>query len=475
MAKKPNKNPNALTADDYSRRRVFGSEQEYGILVRCKNKGYWDGPDWCSHEECWDLKHEKVHNSFVKNGGRVYLDANHPEYASPEASNPLDAMIYDKAGERIVPREINRKKPRLFKNNTDGNGEFYGSHENYSMKRRDFKEFSGKIAPFLVSRIIFTGSGNINEYSEYEISQRARVTSCLLSQSTTDSRGIINTRDEPLGCGNGPMRLHIISGDGNLSETACYLKYGTMGLVLDLLEDGRISPDIELFNPALDFKRISGDLGLKENYDTRGFDRMTALEIQRYYWRQAKDAYQRRDRMTDDILNRWDSVLSGLAEDPRELGRQVDWVIKKNLIDAYIKKSRKDLEDDAVRNIDLRYHELGEKGLFYVLQDAGLVDRILADEQIEHAAENPPRDTRAWIRGRVVQGKIPGAYIQGWDRIFIRGSNARGRHSFRKCINCIDECTQHGTNNEVWINDPLYEYSEIEHPVVIKDSGRESW
>ena len=41
-------------------------------------------------------------NMILTNGARLYVDHAHPEYSAPEVADPLDAVIWDKAGERVM-------------------------------------------------------------------------------------------------------------------------------------------------------------------------------------------------------------------------------------------------------------------------------------------------------------------------------------------------------------------------------------
>jgi Pup amidohydrolase len=76
-------------------------------------------------------------NVILTNGARLYVDHAHPEYSAPECTNPLSAMIWDKAGERIMARAAEKAAAvpgsapiQLYKNNTDNKGVTYGFHEN---------------------------------------------------------------------------------------------------------------------------------------------------------------------------------------------------------------------------------------------------------------------------------------------------------------------------------------------------------
>src|ERR1700760_1161731 len=81
-------------------------------------------------------------NVILTNGARLYVDHAHPEYSTPECTNPLSAVIWDKAGERIMAEAAERAATipgaapiQLYKNNTDNKGASYGTHENYLMRR----------------------------------------------------------------------------------------------------------------------------------------------------------------------------------------------------------------------------------------------------------------------------------------------------------------------------------------------------
>src|SRR6202795_3102805 len=82
-------------------------------------------------------------NVILTNGARLYVDHAHPEYSTPECTNPLDIVKWDKAGERVMAEASRRAatipgahRILLYKNNTDNKGASYGSHENYLMRRQ---------------------------------------------------------------------------------------------------------------------------------------------------------------------------------------------------------------------------------------------------------------------------------------------------------------------------------------------------
>ena len=82
-------------------------------------------------------------NAVLTNGARYYVDHAHPEMSTPEVRSPLEAVIWDRAGEEIIRESIDaaqRLVPDgaellIHKNNSDGKGNSYGCHENYLVDR----------------------------------------------------------------------------------------------------------------------------------------------------------------------------------------------------------------------------------------------------------------------------------------------------------------------------------------------------
>src|SRR3954471_20841437 len=47
-------------------------------------------------------------NVILTNGARLYVDHAHPEYSTPEVTNPRDVVLWDKAGERVMVEAARR-------------------------------------------------------------------------------------------------------------------------------------------------------------------------------------------------------------------------------------------------------------------------------------------------------------------------------------------------------------------------------
>jgi proteasome accessory factor A len=283
------------------------------------------------------------------------------------------------------------------------------------------------LTPFLVTRQIFTGAGKVGAENgtdpcNYQISQRADFLETEVGLETMHSRPIINTRDEPHADPEKYRRLHVIVGDANMSEPTNYLKVGTMAIVLSMVEDDFIDRDLSLDSPVLAFRRVSRDLACRETIRLKDGRTVTAVELQREYLELAHRYYADREHepWVRDILARWSSVLDRLAQDPMTLNRELDWVIKRELIESYMAKHGLGWTDSRASLIDLQYHDIRPgKGLYGKLEEAEAVERIVTDDEISKAIYDPPKDTRAYFRGRCLQKYSEEIVSASWDSVIF--------------------------------------------------------
>jgi Pup amidohydrolase len=387
-------------------------------------------------------------NVILTNGARLYVDHAHPEYSTPEVSNPRDAVVWDKACEWIMAAAARYAATvpgalpiNLYKNNTDNKGASYGAHENYLMARQTaFADIVRHLTPFFVTRQVVCGAGRVGVGQDggkhgFQISQRADYFEVEVGLETTLKRPIINTRDEPHADPERYRRLHVIIGDANLSEISAYLKLGTTSLVLAMIEDRFISTDFAVDQPVRTLHQISHDPGLRHLVTLRSGRRLTAVQLQMEYAEQARKYVEDRygtdvDDITRDILDRWESVLTRLETDPMSLSRELDWVAKLEILEGY--RARDGLGWDAPRLhlVDLQYADVRpEKGLYQRLAARGRFDRITTDEEIRRAVDNPPEDTRAYFRGRCLDKYADSVAAASWDSVIF---DLPGRDSLQR-------------------------------------------
>jgi proteasome accessory factor A len=346
----------------------------------------------------------------------------HPEYATPECDNVVDLVAHDKAGERILEGLLVDADRRLreegiagdiylFKNNTDSAGNSYGCHENYLVGRHgEFGRLADILIPFLVTRQIICGAGKVLQTPRgavYCVSQRAEHIWEGVSSATTRSRPIINTRDEPHADAERFRRLHVIVGDSNMSETTMLLKVGSTDLVLRMVEAGVVLRDMTLDNPIRAIREVSHDMTGRSKVRLANGREMSALEIQWEYLSRAKDFTEKNgiDPITLRVIEMWERALTAIEDGNLDkIAREIDWVTKYQLIERYRAKHDLPLSAPRIAQLDLAYHDVHRgRGLYYLLQRNGAVDRVTSDLKIFEAKSIPPQTTRAKLRGEFIR------------------------------------------------------------------------
>ena len=234
--------------------------------------------------------------AVLTNGARLYVDHAHPEYSAPETIGARDALLWDRAGEVIAQRVMARLEEQgeepivLVKNNTDGKGAAYGTHENYQMPRiTDLDAIVRCLTPFMVTRPVICGAGRVgrgqkSEVPGFQMSQRADFVENEVGLETTFNRPIINTRDEPHANPAQFRRLHVIGGDGNMFDVSAFLRFGTTSLVLWAIEQGTDLrwDSIVMDDPVQETWNVSHHPDLDYKVTTAG-GAYTAAELQQVY------------------------------------------------------------------------------------------------------------------------------------------------------------------------------------------------
>ena len=436
--------------------RVAGIETEYGCLV--------SGEEGRAHTDAWpvrvknflfrrahagaidlhyrDYEEPPGNGGFLLNGGRLYLDMGHIEYASPECLHLRDVVTYDIAGDHLLQSALEMleatDRVSFIKNNIDHNtGATFGCHENYLMKRE--AQFTppvlGTLLAFLATRQIFTGAGRVGQANplafdfqfpqaevdvDFQLSQRADHIVNDIYQWVQFNRAIINARDEPLADYRKYRRLHLLIGDSNMSPFATALKIGTTACVLSLLEEGRLPKNLILGDAVQSTRDISRDatgawIVRLENGKTIG-----ALDIQWQFYDLAQRHLGGSNEETDWLLESWSFTLEALGNKPESLIGGVDWITKKWLLETFMEAEGIGWDDPWLQSLDLEYHNIDpEKGLFFGVNPAKRIGEWNNSVRHNEASYHPPGNTRALGRAQAVawfqKGEQP--YVINWDSI----------------------------------------------------------
>jgi proteasome accessory factor A len=456
---------------------VCGIETEYGVVLRGAAdanpvlassmliNGYvehhrvgWDFEDESPGRDARGMVREgaqppeiETHlvNTVLTNGARYYVDHAHPEYSTPECADALELVVADKAGERVLTRSMQAARRLLepgqevvvYKNNSDGKGNSYGTHENYLVDRAvPFASLVRHLLPWFVTRQVFTGAGKVGSENgaapvDFQLSQRADFFEEEVGLETTLKRPIVNTRDEPHADPQLYRRLHVIAGDANLCEVATYLKIGTMAIVLAMIEDDFFEAaagqggrkDYSIVGPVPAMRTVSHDPTCKATVELADGARMTAVEVQWEYLRLAQKyadetglAMCGGESVGADVLERWESVLGELERDPSKLSGQLDWVTKLSLLDAFAERDGLEWGDSKLALLDLQYHDVRpERSLYERLVRTGKVERLTTEAEVMAATTEAPVSTRAWFRGGCLARWPDAVVAANWDSIIL--------------------------------------------------------
>ena len=413
-------------------RRIIGVETEYGIT--CAPAGDGPPPLDADHaaRELFDpvVQRSRSSNIFTRGGARLYLDVgSHPEFATAECDRLEDLLAQDRAGELIMADLAQQANARLaaagvpgqvhlLKNNRDAEGNGFGCHENYLVRRRgDFWNDARTLVPHLVTRQILVGAGHIagnddarppgSRLGSYVFSQRADQMWDAVSSATTRARPLINTRDEPHADAERYRRMHVIVGDSNIAQGSTLLKVAAMDLLLDYLESGGDLSDLALADPMRAIRDTCRDLSggaLLERADGRT---ITPLEMQGEHLERLRGHIAGGIEVTDlhtVALGLWERGLEAVRlQEPERVATELDWAAKYRLVIRYCQRQGTDLTDPRVTRLTLAYHDVSpEQGLRQRLETTGMLRRFVNDEVCRRATGTPPATTRARLRGAVV-------------------------------------------------------------------------
>ena len=435
----------------------------------------------------------QIVNVIAPNGGRVYVDHAHPEYSSPETTDPFDAVRYDHAGDLIMAEAARRASTadaviELHRNNVDGKGASWGTHENYMMDRAvPFDRVTALMTAHLVSRQIYAGSGRVGlgergEQAGFQLSQRADYIHMRVGLQTTFDRPIINTRDESHSTAD-HRRLHVIVGDANRMDVPQLLKLGTTSMILWLLEhldesgtdfdslmDGLMLADpVEALHTVSRDLTLSAPLALESGRCTDAWNMQVRLRGAVYELAAALYGTDNRgeplwpDKSTARVMAMWGQALADVAamrhagDDARLTMRdeasRIEWLLKWQLMERYRRKrhaggssagaadARSGMAGVAAGWDDPR---LAALDLAWAVLDPGtsLTERLSASithldgrERVEQAATEPPSDTRAWLRAMLVRRYPEQTVAASWSQLTVRDASLP---SGLRTLDCTD-------------------------------------
>jgi proteasome accessory factor A len=424
------------------RRRIYGTEIEFGVSAQGVHATDLVGTEIVRMVAGRDV------DVFLSNGGRCYRDVgDHPEYATPECTTLDELVTWETAGlvildeaRRLAAERMRDACPRVelrvFKHNVDTSGHTFGTHENYLVDRSlATRELAAALVPFLVVRPVVCGAGQVVPSwlrhenragaSWFTISQRAHHLDATISETTTQKRGLINTRDEAHADRNRFRRLHLICGDANMSTASTHLKVGATALALRILEtEPSLWPQLTLAEPMLAIRQISDDPELRALVELENGRRVRALDLHQTYLAAVETFAARHGLPPDEERAHasWAETVTDLVTDPDLAADRVDWLAKRRLVLAYADRHRMTPGDDRLVGLDLAYHDIdSDRSLHRRLVDHGVVREVVGRAAVAMAAMEPPATSRARMRGAFVRRacELEVGHRVGWTSLTI--------------------------------------------------------
>lgn len=394
-----------------------------------------------------------------ENASCVYIDLDHIELAIPEVRGALDHLAAMRAMFSITREAMDRvndmlpegQRLRVLLNNSDGNGNSYGTHLNFMLATHAFRQITmlrGEALLFLASfhaSIMLLGQGKVGSEDgappvNYQWSQRADF--CrhqLLAENTMHpDRPLVNTRNEPHAAWEtGLSRLHVICHDNNLCPVACVIKVGLLSIILCMIEAGEMPEELLLADPPSASVRFSHDTGFSARVARMDGREATSLDILEGFVEAAQKFAA--DGRLEGIVPDWELILQlsaqtvGLlrARDYPALARRLDGFLKLALLKEAMRTHGLGWRSPGTKMLDHLYSSLDDDGLYWACARDGMVEQLVSDDAIEHFRHHPPADTRAAIRAKMLQ-LIPADAIRrvDWSSIFYELTDANDRRRF---------------------------------------------
>jgi proteasome accessory factor A len=461
-------------------KRIVGVETEFGCFVEEETVGSPEAAvetlkDYLFYELKLgaldrrardDVFEPAESGGFLMNGARLYVDAvgSHLEYATAECLTLPDLVANDRAGHRQIVRAIRdldlADVVSIYNNSVDHfGGHTFGCHENYMIRADEslFERGMLYLYPFLVTRQIYAGVGRVgghlltaaagiptqqqmmdnvvdyiwvsNIYGvvpddsvEFQLSQRADHILKTMASRVRFNRALLNPKWETMYSHGGYTRLHMLFGESNQNEYAYALKVGATKLALRLIEDEAVADEVLIAQPLMALRVISRDPTFEWQILRIDGTPISAIDVQRMYLERA-ERYRDTDAETNWVLDEWARTLDDLERDPMAVGDRIDWVAKRKILETYMQENGSDWSDPALHSVDLEYHNIDPSlSLFHALQESGETKRVCQDVDIVMAMTDPPQNTRAKARARLVEqilAKKKRHYAIDWNEVTV--------------------------------------------------------
>ena len=468
-------------------RRMMGTETEFGIsvlgtpsanpmLTSSQVVNAYAAPIARSRRARWDFEEESplrdargfdlsrdaadasqltdedigLANVILTNGARLYVDHAHPEYCTPECTNPRDVVRLGQGGRADRGRgRCRRRHPRPERTRA-----VQEQHRQQGCVLRQPRELPDEAVDAVPGHrpapdaVLRQPPGRVRRRTGRDRAGRARARRSRSASGPTTSRSRSDWRRPSSGRSSTPATSRMptprsIGGCTSSSATpTCrrsrrYLKVGTTALVLAMIEDRAITTELAIDGPVTELHKVSHDPTLRHKVQLKDGRVMTALDVQEPYLelsqRLRRRALWRRRRRPDAATCSpvGSRSSTGCAATRWRCRKELDWVAKLALLESYRDRDGLEWDDPKLHLIDLQYADLRpDKGLYQRLVARGSIERLARRAtrwQGSHASR--PEDTRAYFRGRCLAQYPDRIAAASWDSVIF---DLPGRDSLQR-------------------------------------------
>jgi proteasome accessory factor A len=336
------------------------------------------------------------------------------------------------------------------------------------LKYLTFRNYKKHLLSFIITRILYTGSGSLGNDGKYYLSEKAIFTKRISRTTNFPADRCIFDPGNQMKLAylsvisflkfefhylkqlfSKVQRFQIGMSDSCMAEVAELLKVGPIFLLMEMIDENYLKNSPQIVHPIIFLRKINVYPGYQNTYatiknyrDLQLPKKMTALEIQYWYLNQTKEYLKQKKIVQPEyqmIVQEWENVLKELQNEPENLFGKVDWITKRILINQALLRELKihsnnkildikEIDEEDYKNyyellkiIDIKYHDIYE-GYYYELEKANLTKRFFTNEEIEFAIKNPPKSSHgfAQIRSKIIRNMNHFDSIKiSWDYVKI--------------------------------------------------------
>ena len=378
----------------------------------------------------------RLRDAFISNGGRLYIDGFHPEYATPECIGPDEAARFTHGTDVLFHTRVAWLRSlgincAVFRDNTDWHNSFYAMHENYQILKpgtieRKFS-FAYSLNAYLTTQWVWGGAGVINVGTGD--------VSCSVEGEYAGEWARSFRYKAPYASARYCERYQRlqISGEANGLQEVTWLKFAITSLVISMIESDfrdwdELVPDI---SSPVQRKILASTRGL--SITTLGGMRLTPLQIQRVFAESISQFLLRAElegltvpEWAYRAIDRFNLVLDQIGTFQKK-GEckppfKTDWLCKIHLMKVWKGSGERDTPQSR-KELNMGYHDTDPyHSLLDGLYAEGAAERMFTQQQLNATLTCPSNHPRAKQRAEWYRKlRRDDSSLIMWDSVTVDG------------------------------------------------------